>query len=69
MRRCENCNGVGHVGRLGACPACRGFGYRFEAIVHVCPERDIECGDKPALWCRECPKNAAFEPATRKDTP
>jgi hypothetical protein len=24
--------------------------------VYVCRDRDIECGDRPANWCAECPK-------------
>lgn len=24
--------------------------------VHVCPERDIECGSNPQSWCGTCPK-------------
>lgn len=26
--------------------------------VHVCAEKDIVCGDKPANWCSKCPKRA-----------
>lgn len=27
--------------------------------VHVCPSKDIVCGDKPANWCATCPKRTA----------
>lgn len=30
--------------------------------VHVCPDRDIECGKNPSHWCRTCPQNAKFAP-------
>ena len=26
--------------------------------VHVCPEKDIVCGDRPDRWCATCPKAA-----------
>lgn len=32
--------------------------------VHVCPERDIECGNNPKSWCAECTKR---EPTTIPD--
>jgi hypothetical protein len=25
-------------------------------VTHVCPAKDIVCGDKPANWCATCPK-------------
>lgn len=26
------------------------------STTHVCPRKDIVCGDIPANWCIECPK-------------
>lgn len=26
-----------------------------EAVVRVCPTKDIVCGDRPANWCETCP--------------
>ena len=31
------------------------------STVHVCPDRDIECGNNPKSWCDKCPKR---EPTT-----
>lgn len=27
-------------------------------VVYVCPEKDIECGDRPKNWCVGCPKRS-----------
>lgn len=28
-------------------------------IVRVCPDRDVECGNRPASWCSTCPLRGA----------
>ncbi len=33
--------------------------------VHVCPERDIECGSVPLYWCATCPKVEPWEARLR----
>lgn len=38
--------------------------------VYVCPDRDIECGSRPASWCSACPlraKNAGQAPYLRAE--
>ncbi len=30
------------------------------SAVHVCPTKDIECGNIPDLWCAACPKWSAL---------
>lgn len=30
------------------------------SAVHVCPTKDIVCGDRPDNWCAACPKWADF---------
>lgn len=29
----------------------------YSAVVRVCPDRDIECGNRIDLWCLDCPKH------------
>ncbi len=30
------------------------------STVHVCPHRDIECGESKGSWCLDCPKWVQF---------
>lgn len=31
-------------------------GQASDSVVHVCPEKDSICGDRPSNWCATCPK-------------
>lgn len=32
-------------------------------MIYVCPDRDIECGQRPANWCEKCPQRRASSSA------
>lgn len=32
-------------------------------VTHVCPQKDIVCGNRPENWCSKCPLRDAAPPA------
>jgi hypothetical protein len=39
------------------------------STVHVCPVKDIVCGDRPYGWCASCPKLSASTQVSDKTLP